>query len=163
MTIIPEGYESRLSLYDTQRAVERIKYIFLAKLCTALHLVRVTAPLVVDPTTGMNDNLSGVERPVSFDVLATGKNAEVVQSLAKWKRYALRRYDFNMGKGLVCDMNAIRRDETLDNLHSIYVDQWDWEKVICEEDRTLEYLQDTVSSIVTGICDTLDEIGSSHV
>lgn len=158
MTIIPKGYESRLSLYDTQRAVERIKYIFLAKLCTALHLVRVTAPLVVDPTTGMNDNLSGVERPVSFDVLATGKNAEVVQSLAKWKRYALRRYDFNMGKGLVCDMNAIRRDETLDNLHSIYVDQWDWEKVICEEDRTLEYLQDTVSRIVTAICDTLDEL-----
>ena len=158
MTIIPKGYESRLSLYDTQRAVERIKYIFLAKLCTALHLVRVTAPLVVDPTTGMNDNLSGVERPVSFDVLATGKNAEVVQSLAKWKRYALRRYDFNMGKGLVCDMNAIRRDETLDNLHSIYVDQWDWEKVICEEDRTLEYLQDVVSRIVTAICDTLDEL-----
>ena len=144
MTSIPEDYESQLSLYDTQRAIERIKYIFLAKLCAALHLVRVTAPLIVDPETGMNDNLSGTERPVSFDTPAIGKDAEVVQSLAKWKRYALHRYDFNVGKGLVCDMNAIRRDEELDNLHSIYVDQWDWEKVITRSDRTSEYLRSTV-------------------
>ena len=158
MTSIPEDYESQLSLYDTQRAIERIKYIFLAKLCAALHLVRVTAPLIVDPETGMNDNLSGTERPVSFDTPAIGKDAEVVQSLAKWKRYALHRYDFNVGKGLVCDMNAIRRDEELDNLHSIYVDQWDWEKVIGEKDRTPAYLKDTVTRIVTAVCGTLDEL-----
>ena len=158
MKTIPEGYESQLSLYDTQRAIERIKYIFAAKLCAALHLVRVTAPLVVDPTTGINDNLNGVERPVGFDVPAVGKDGEVVQSLAKWKRYALKRYDFNVGKGIVCDMNAIRRDEELDNLHSIYVDQWDWEKVIEREQRTPEYLHEVVGRIVTAICGTLDEL-----
>ncbi|MEE1208592.1 MAG: aspartate--ammonia ligase, partial [Parafannyhessea umbonata] len=138
MTEIPAGYSSELDTYDTQRAIERIKHIFLAKLCAALHLVRVTAPLVVDPATGVNDNLNGVERPVGFDVPAIGKDAEVVQSLAKWKRVALRRYDFKVGKGIVCDMNAIRRDEELDNLHSIYVDQWDWEKVIDVDQRTPE-------------------------
>ncbi len=158
MTTIPEGYVSQLSQYDTQRAIERIKHVFLAKLCAALHLVRVTAPLVVDPATGMNDNLNGIERPVGFDVPAVGSDAEVVQSLAKWKRYALKRYDFNVGKGIVCDMNAIRRDEELDNLHSIYVDQWDWEKVIVEEQRTVEYLQEVVGRIVTAISGTLDEL-----
>ena len=158
MTSIPEGYVSQLSLYDTQRAIERIKHVFLAKLCAALHLVRVTAPLVVDPRTGMNDNLNGVERPVGFDVPATGASAEVVQSLAKWKRHALARYDFNVGKGIVCDMNAVRRDEELDNLHSIYVDQWDWEKVIEPGQRTEEYLHEVVSRIVTAICGTLDEL-----
>ena len=158
MTTIPEGYESQLSLYDTQRAIERIKHVFLAKLCAALHLVRVTAPLVVDPATGINDNLNGVERPVGFDVPAVGSDAEVVQSLAKWKRYALKRYDFNVGKGIVCDMNAIRRDEELDNLHSIYVDQWDWEKVISEDERTPAYLREVVRRIVTAICGTLDEL-----
>ena len=158
MTTIPEGYESQLSLYDTQRAIERIKHVFLAKLCAALHLVRVTAPLVVDPATGINDNLNGVERPVGFDVPAVGSDAEVVQSLAKWKRYALKRYDFNVGKGVVCDMNAIRRDEELDNLHSIYVDQWDWEKVITLDQRTPEYLHEVVGRIVTAICGTLDEL-----
>ena len=157
-TEIPKGYESQLSLYDTQRAIERIKFIFAAKLCAALHLVRVTAPLVVDPTTGINDNLNGVERPVGFDVPAVGKDGEVVQSLAKWKRYALKRYDFNVGKGIVCDMNAIRRDEELDNLHSIYVDQWDWEKVIEKEDRNLDYLHDVVQRIVIAISGTLDEL-----
>ena len=157
-TAIPEGYESQLSLYDTQRAIERIKYIFSAKLCAALHLVRVTAPLVVDPTTGINDNLNGVERPVGFDVPAVGKDGEVVQSLAKWKRYALKRYDFNVGKGIVTDMNAIRRDEELDNLHSIYVDQWDWEKVIEKEDRNIDYLHEVVSRIVIAISGTLDEL-----
>ena len=158
MTIIPEGYKSQLSLYDTQRAIERIKHVFLAKLCAALHLVRVTAPLVVDPATGINDNLSGTERPVGFDVPAIGADVEVVQSLAKWKRHALKRYDFNVGKGIVCDMNAIRRDEELDNLHSLYVDQWDWEKVIEEENRTPEYLHEVVERIVTAICGTLDEL-----
>lgn len=158
MTVIPEHYHSQLALYDTQRAIERIKHIFLAKLCAALHLVRVTAPLVVDPTMGINDNLNGVERPVSFDVPAVGKNAEVVHSLAKWKRLALHTYDFQVGKGLVTDMNAIRRDEELDNLHSIYVDQWDWEKVISLEDRTEHFLEDTVRRIVTAICGTLDEL-----
>lgn len=147
MTVIPEGYRSQLSLYDTQRAIERIKHIFLAKLCAALHLVRVTAPLLVDPSTGLNDNLNGVERPVRFDVPAVGRDAEVVHSLAKWKRLALHTYDFLPGKGLVTDMNAIRRDEELDNLHSCYVDQWDWEKVITKEERTVDTLKDTVRTI----------------
>ena len=154
MTVIPEGYHAQLSLYDTQRAIERIKHIFLAKLCAALHLVRVTAPLVVDPATGINDNLNGVERPVRFDVPAVGKDAEVVHSLAKWKRMALHTYEFLPGKGLVTDMNAIRRDESLDNLHSIYVDQWDWEKVIREEDRNEAYLKSVVRSIVSAVCAT---------
>ena len=158
MTTIPQGYTSQLSRYDTQRAIERIKHVFLTKLCAALHLVRVTAPLVVNPATGMNDNLNGVERPVGFDVPAVGWDAEVVQSLAKWKRYALKRYDFNVGKGIVCDMNAIRRDEELDNLHSIYVDQWDWEKVIEKEERSDAYLREVVRRIVTAICGTLDEL-----
>ena len=158
MTTIPRGYESQLTLYDTQRAIERIKHVFLAKLCAALHLVRVTAPLVVDPAMGINDNLNGVERPVGFDVPAIGTDAEVVQSLAKWKRFALKRYDFNVGKGIVCDMNAIRRDEELDNLHSIYVDQWDWEKVIACEERTSAYLHEVANRIVTAICGTLDEL-----
>ena len=158
MISIPENYETQLSLYDTQRAIERIKHVFIAKLCAALHLVRVTAPLVVDPTTGLNDNLNGVERPVGFDVPAVAADAEVVQSLAKWKRYALKRYDFNVGKGIVCDMNAIRRDEELDNLHSIYVDQWDWEKVIEADQRNLDYLFEVVGRIVTAICGTLDEL-----
>ena len=158
MISIPENYETQLSLYDTQRAIERIKHVFIAKLCAALHLVRVTAPLVVDPTTGLNDNLNGVERPVGFDVPAVAADAEVVQSLAKWKRYALKRYEFNVGKGIVCDMNAIRRDEELDNLHSIYVDQWDWEKVIEPDQRNEAYLHDVVNRIVTAICGTLDEL-----
>ena len=158
MTTIPAGYTPQLAQYDTQRAIERIKHVFLAKLCAALHLVRVTAPLVVDPSTGLNDNLNGVERPVGFDVPAVGADAEVVHSLAKWKRFALKRYDLHVGKGIVCDMNAIRRDEELDNLHSIYVDQWDWEKVIADDERTIDYLHDTVGRIVTAICGTLDEL-----
>ncbi|MEG0166753.1 MAG: aspartate--ammonia ligase, partial [Ruthenibacterium sp.] len=134
-TQIPQGYTSALGLYDTQKAIGLIQQIFMAKLCSALHLKRVTAPLFVDPSMGLNDNLSGVERPVSFDVPATNSNAEVVHSLAKWKRLALHRYGFFVGNGIVTDMNAIRRDEELDNLHSIYVDQWDWEKVIDREMR----------------------------
>ena len=158
MITIPENYQPSLSLYDTQKAIETIKHVFLAKLCAALRLVRVTAPLIVDPSLGINDNLNGVERPVSFDVPYIGKNAEVVHSLAKWKRLALHTYGFYPGRGLLTDMNAIRRDESLDNLHSIYVDQWDWEKVILESDRTIPYLKDTVNRIVTAICGTLDEL-----
>ena len=158
MTIIPEHYQPVLGLYETQKAIGLIKNIFQVKLCAALHLKRVTAPLFVDPATGLNDDLNGVERPVSFDVPAVGKDAQVVHSLAKWKRLALKNYDFFVGNGLVADMNAIRRDEELDNLHSIYVDQWDWEKVIDESTRNEAYLKDTVRRIVSAICGTLDEL-----
>lgn len=157
-TKIPDTYFSMLSLYETQEAIGTIKNIFEKKLCMALQLKRVTAPLVVDPLTGLNDDLNGVERPVDFDIPAVHADAQVVQSLAKWKRMALHHYDFPVGKGLVADMNAIRRDEELDNLHSIYVDQWDWEKIIRRENRNLEYLQDTVRRIVNVICNTLDEV-----
>ena len=158
MTIIPEHYQPALGLYETQKAIGLIKNIFQVKLCAALHLKRVTAPLFVDPATGLNDDLNGVERPVSFDVPAVGKDAQVVHSLAKWKRLALKNYDFFVGNGLVADMNAIRRDEELDNLHSIYVDQWDWEKVIDEATRNEATLKDTVERIVSAICSTLDEL-----
>ncbi len=158
MTILPEHYEPMLGLYETQKAIGLIKNIFQVKLCAALHLKRVTAPLFVDPATGLNDDLNGVERPVSFDIPAVGKEGQVVHSLAKWKRLALHDYNFFVGNGLVTDMNAIRRDEELDNLHSIYVDQWDWEKVIDESTRNEEYLKDTVRRIVSAICGTLDEL-----
>ena len=118
-TVIPQGYESTLGLYETQKAIGLIKQVFLAKLCSALHLKRVTAPLFVDPALGLNDDLNGVERPVAFDIPAVHSTAQVVHSLAKWKRLALHEYDFFPGNGLVADMNAIRRDEALDNLHSI--------------------------------------------
>ena len=135
MTILPERYQPALGLYETQKAIGLIKNIFQVKLCAALHLKRVTAPLFVDPATGLNDDLNGVERPVGFDIPAVGIEGQVVHSLAKWKRLALHDYNFFVGNGLVADMNAIRRDEELDNLHSIYVDQWDWEKVIDESTR----------------------------
>ena len=157
-TVIPQGYESTLGLYETQKAIGLIKQVFLAKLCSALHLKRVTAPLFVDPALGLNDDLNGVERPVAFDIPAVHSTAQVVHSLAKWKRLALHEYDFFPGNGLVADMNAIRRDEALDNLHSIYVDQWDWEKVIVREDRTQAYLEKTVQDIVHAVCGTLDEV-----
>ena len=137
-TYIPEGYHSELTLYETQNAIGVIHHAFEEHLGQTLNLKRVSAPLFVDPYTGLNDNLSGVERPVSFEIPATGTTAEVVHSLAKWKRMALYRYDFRPGKGLYTNMNAIRRDETLDNLHSIYVDQWDWEKIISKEERTMK-------------------------
>lgn len=158
MTVIPESYTPNLGLYDTQKAIGLIKNIFQVKLCAALHLKRVTAPLFVDPATGLNDDLNGVERPVGFDIPAVGFDGQVVHSLAKWKRLALHDYNFFVGNGLVADMNAIRRDEELDNLHSIYVDQWDWEKVIDRESRTPEYLRETVGRIVSAICGTLDEL-----
>ena len=158
MTVLPERYQPALGLYETQKAIGLIKNIFQVKLCAALHLKRVTAPLFVDPATGLNDDLNGVERPVGFDIPAVGIEGPVVHSLAKWKRLALHDYNFFVGNGLVADMNAIRRDEELDNLHSIYVDQWDWEKVIDESTRNEAYLKDTVRRIVSAICGTLDEL-----
>ena len=154
MVKIPENYTPSLGLYETQKAIGLIKNVFLVKICAALHLKRVTAPLFVDPSTGLNDDLNGVERPVEFDIPAVGGNAQVVHSLAKWKRLALHDYGFYVGNGLVADMNAIRRDEELDNLHSIYVDQWDWEKHISPKDRNVLYLKETVRDIVGAICDT---------
>ena len=158
MTVLPERYQPALGLYETQKAIGLIKNIFQVKLCAALHLKRVTAPLFVDPATGLNDDLNGVERPVGFDIPAVGIEGQVVHSLAKWKRLALHDYNFFVGNGLVADMNAIRRDEELDNLHSIYVDQWDWEKVIDESTRNEATLKDTVERIVSAICGTLDEL-----
>ena len=156
-TTIPEGYRSLLSIYDTQKAISLLKRLFEDRLGALLNLYRVSAPLFVEEHSGLNDNLNGYERPVSFDILRSEHKAQVVQSLAKWKRVALKRYGFYPGKGLYTDMNAIRRDEDeLDNLHSVYVDQWDWEKVILSENRNLDYLKLTVMDIVTAICDTQD-------
>jgi len=157
-TITPKGYKSVLGLYDTQKAIGLIGASFQEKLCAALHLKRVTAPLFVLQGSGLNDDLNGVERPVAFDVPCLAGHGEVVHSLAKWKRYALYKYGFRPGQGLVTDMNAIRRDEELDNLHSIYVDQWDWEKVITKKQRTMDFLEDTVRDIVDAVCATADEM-----
>ena len=151
---IPQGYAPRLNLYDTQKAIGLLKRLFEDTLGGALNLRRVSAPLFVEASTGLNDDLNGVERPVTFDIPAAGRDAQVVHSLAKWKRMALHRYQFSVGEGLYTDMNAIRRDEQPDNLHSVYVDQWDWEKVLAPRDRNLEYLQRTVSTIVDAICQT---------
>ena len=153
-SFIPKGYQPHLSLYQTQSAISLIKRVFQDSLARSLNLKRVSAPLFVEPTSGLNDDLSGVERPVRFDVPYAKADAEVVHSLAKWKRMALYRYDIHPGKGIYTDMNAIRRDEELDNLHSIYVDQWDWEKVITEEGRTNFTLHQAVQNIVDAICDT---------
>lgn len=155
---IPEGYTPILDEYDTQRAIAYIKETFQDEFASALNLKRVSAPLFVTESSGLNDNLNGFERPVSFDVPAIGAEAQVVHSLAKWKRLALKRYHFSVGKGLYTDMNAIRRDEELDNIHSIYVDQWDWEKVITRENRNFDYLKLIVSAIVKAICDTNDRL-----
>ena len=155
---IPAGYKPVLDAYDTQRAISYIKVHFQTEFQNALNLKRVSAPLFVTDASGLNDNLNGYERPVSFDVPAIGAEAEVVHSLAKWKRLALKRYGFTVGHGLYTDMNAIRRDEELDNIHSIYVDQWDWEKIITPETRTIEYLQLIVRAIVRAICDTNDQL-----
>ena len=157
-TYIPEGYRPLLDAYDTQRAIAYIKHTFQDEFSSALNLKRVSAPLFVTEDSGLNDNLNGYERPVSFDVPAVGKDAQVVHSLAKWKRLALKRYHFSIGNGLYTDMNAIRRDEELDNIHSIYVDQWDWEKVITRENRNLDYLKLIVRAIVTAICNTNDRL-----
>ena len=153
---IPEGYQPTLDAYETQRAISYVKRNFQEEFAHALNLKRVSAPLFVTENSGLNDNLSGVERPVSFDVPAVGQDAQVVHSLAKWKRLALKRYNFGIGGGLYTDMNAIRRDEELDNIHSIYVDQWDWEKIITADNRNLDYLKLIVRAIVKAVCDTND-------
>jgi len=149
-----KNYKSPLNIYETQTAIGILKRSFEDNLSAALNLKRVSAPLFVEPNTGLNDDLNGVERPVSFDIAETGKTAQVVHSLAKWKRMALHLYSFPVGEGLYTDMNAIRRDEEMDNLHSIYVDQWDWERVIENKDRSLDYLKDTVREIVSAMCKT---------
>ena len=156
--IIPKNYTPALNLYDTQRAIGTVKRLFADTLCATLNLYRVSAPLFLEASTGLNDDLNGVERKVTFDIKDSGAEAQVVQSLAKWKRKALKDYGFRVGKGLYCDMNAIRRDEELDNLHSIYVDQWDWERVITAEQRTLDFLRETVCDIVDAVCATSDEL-----
>ena len=155
---IPEGYRPLLEEYDTQRAIAYIKQTFQDEFSSALNLKRVSAPLFVTEQSGLNDNLNGYERAVSFDVPAVGAEAQVVHSLAKWKRLALKRYNFSVGNGLYTDMNAIRRDEDLDNIHSIYVDQWDWEKIITPESRNLDYLKLIVRAIVKAICNTNDRL-----
>ncbi len=161
-SFVPAGYVNRLGPYDTQAAISILRRRFEKNLASALNLKRVSAPLFVDPATGLNDDLNGHERPVRFDIKETGGDAVVVHSLAKWKRMALHKYRFPVGEGLYTDMNAIRRDEEMDNLHSIYVDQWDWEKVISPEDRTVDYLKKTVGAIVAAVCDTQEEVKSLY-
>ena len=156
--IIPDGYHPILPVYETQTAIGEIRWLFEVNLAQALNLKRVSAPLFVEPKTGLNDDLNGVERPVEFDIKETGSNAQIVQSLAKWKRMAVYWYSFPVGEGLYTDMNAIRRDETIDNLHSIYVDQWDWELVIDRVSRNEDFLKKTAKTIVNVICDTAEKI-----
>ena len=157
-TYIPEGYRPVLDAYDTQRAIAYIKQTFQEEFSAALNLKRVSAPLFVTRDSGLSDDLIGDERPVSFDIPAVGEEAQVVHSLAKWKRLALKRYGFAVGNGLYTDMNAIRRDVELDNIHSIYVDQWDWEKIITAQNRNLDYLKLIVGAIVRAICNTNDRL-----
>ena len=161
-SIIPEGYKSLLGIYDTQKAIGLLKRLFEDRLCASLNLYRVSAPLFVEAGSGLNDDLNGVERPVSFDILRSDKTAQVVHSLAKWKRLALKRYGFYPGRGLCTDMDAIRRDEELSNVHSVYVDQWDWCKIITRKDRNEGYLKETVKTIVNALCDTLDELKAKY-
>ena len=150
--IIPKNYKPAISLHDTQVGIKTIKDYFQTSLAYELDLLRVSAPAFVDSSSGLNDNLNGVERPVTFDLKeANDIEGEVVHSLAKWKRYALSRYGFKIGEGIYTDMVAIRRDEELDNIHSIYVDQWDWEKIIDKSDRNIEYLKDVVRHIYSAI------------
>lgn len=147
---IPEGYISHLSLRETEQAIKKVKDFFERDLSIELNLTRVSAPLFLNVKSGMNDNLNGVERPVGFDVFS-GEQFEIVHSLAKWKRYALAMYGFSENEGLYTDMNAIRRDEDCDNIHSIFVDQWDWEKIISKENRTVETLKKTVKLIYAAL------------
>ena len=146
--IIPEGYKSALNIKDTEKAIKRVKDFFQRELITQLNLSRVSAPLFVDASSGLNDNLNGVERPVAFDLKEQkNREMEIVHSLAKWKRMALGQYGFSVGEGLYTDMNAIRRDEDTDNIHSIYVDQWEWEKIITLEERNVDTLKDVVRTV----------------
>ncbi len=157
-----DGYHSTLSLRDTQRAIKYVKDTFQHELKPALRLQRISAPLFVSKDSGINDDLNGTERKVHFTIRETGTEAEVVQSLAKWKRMALYRYGFTAGEGLYTDMSAIRRDDDMDNIHSIYVDQWDWERVITPEQRNLEYLKHTVRKIVRAICAAHDKVQNEY-
>lgn len=159
---VSQSYKGVLSVYETQIAIGSLKRVFEDNLSSALNLNRVSAPLFLDPLTGLNDDLNGVERPVEFEITATECIAQVVHSLAKWKRMALYKYGFPVGQGLYTDMNAIRRDEEMDQLHSIYVDQWDWEKVISKENRNLDYLKETVQMIVNAICDTQESMKKTY-
>ncbi len=145
--IVPEGYNPVLDLRDTEIAIKLVKDFFETELAKALNLTRVSAPIMVTPGSGLNDNLNGVERPVAFDILETGETAEIVHSLAKWKRQALKTYGFHPGEGLYTDMNAIRRDEITDNIHSIFVDQWDWERILGPGERNEETLRAIVRKI----------------
>lgn len=160
--IIPQNYQSLMTVIDTEIAIKLLKDHFETILANKLNLVRVSAPLFVRPESGLNDNLNGVERPVSFDVKSVGANVEIVHSLAKWKRMALKKYGFNNGRGLYTDMNAIRRDEELDNLHSVYVDQWDWERVLDKKDRNLDYLKSIVRTIFSVFKETEEFIRSKY-
>ena len=155
---VPKNYKSVLTVYETQTAIGTIKRQFEDNLSRSLNLKRVSAPLFVEPKTGLNDDLNGVERPVEFDIMEMKTNAQIVHSLAKWKRMALHKYGFPVGEGIYTDMNAVRRDEEMDNIHSVYVDQWDWEKVIDKATRNEDYLRKTVTAIVGAICDTADKI-----
>ena len=155
--VVPDGYRPILPIYETQMAISAIKRLFEDDLSAALSLKRVSAPLFVDPQTGLNDDLNGVEHPVEFEVRETASKAQIVHSLAKWKRMAVYRYGLHTGEGLYTDMNAIRRDEVMDNIHSVYVDQWDWEVVIDRASRSEEFLKKTVKAIVNAICDTADK------
>lgn len=145
--IIPKNYNPVLDLRDTEIAIKLVKDFFETELAKALNLTRVSAPIMVTPESGLNDNLNGVERPVSFDIKETGQTAEIVHSLAKWKRQALKTYGFSVGEGLYTDMNAIRRDEETDNIHSIFVDQWDWERIMAPSERNEGFLREIVSRI----------------
>lgn len=160
MLVLKDGYNSALSMRDTQRAIKLTREVFQNNLCRALNLERISAPLFVTKSSGLNDDLNGVERAVSFDIKSMPEDGEavIVHSLAKWKRTALKKYGFKAGEGLYTDMNAIRRDEEPDNLHSVYVDQWDWEKVIERDDRNEEFLKSTVCKIVNALCDTLETV-----
>ena len=161
--IIPEGYYSPLSIRETEVAIKEIKDHFERSLAKSLHLTRVSAPLFVKPESGLNDNLNGVERPVAFGIKEQNDaEVEIVHSLAKWKRYALKRYGFHSGEGLYTDMNAIRRDEDTDNIHSLYVDQWDWEKVISREERNTETLQYTVRKVYAALKETENYISRRY-
>lgn len=152
---IPEGYSSPLTIRETEVAIKEIKDHFERSLAKALHLTRVSAPLFVTPESGLNDNLNGIERPVAFGIKEQEDAvAEIVHSLAKWKRYALKHYDFHSGEGLYTDMTAIRRDEDTDNIHSLYVDQWDWEKVISKQERNMETLEYTVRKVFSALKET---------
>lgn len=156
--ILPEHYENKLDLVTTEIAIKYVKDLFEKRLANHLNLMRVSAPLYVRSDSGLNDNLSGKERPVSFDIRELGTDMEIVHSLAKWKRMALKRYHIDVNKGIYTDMNAVRRDEDLDNLHSTYVDQWDWEKIISRKDRNEDMLRHTVHAIMKALVETQSEI-----